>query len=69
MPVLTAATIPDRFTVRLDAHDRHALATIAGAIGGPHRRPLTTSEAMRAALGIARNALGCEGSVSATPGA
>lgn len=69
MPALIAATIPDRFTVRLDAQDRHALATIAGAIGGPHRRPATTSEAMRAALGIAMTALARGASAAATPGA
>ncbi len=50
-------TVPTRINARLDANDRRAIATIAGAITTPHRRSANMTDAVKAALSIAAEVL------------
>lgn len=54
---MTSDTIPTSLNVKLRGDERDAIATVRAAISTPHRRPATLTDALRAALTIAADAV------------
>lgn len=51
------SAIPSRLNVRLRDNEKAAVAALVAAISTPHRRPATVTDAIRAALAIAAEAV------------
>lgn len=54
---INTTAIPSRLNVRLREDEKAAVAAIIAAISTPHRRPATVTDAIRAALTIAADAV------------
>ena len=56
-----ATVIPSRLNVRLRDNEKAAVAVLIAAITTPHRRPANVTDAIRAALAIAAEAVSTRG--------
>ena len=62
---MTIDQLPERTAIRLDRATREAVTVIAGAITTPHRKPVTLTDAVRAAIAHAADTIKATGALQA----